>query len=80
MKSCSMGRYALPDGPEPLSRDSPGILDRDDEVTMMLADLGDRASSLPHKLPPDALEIENGRCYERCASVCLYRGRCFAAA
>src|SRR5258708_35850006 len=30
------GRYALPDGPEPLSRDSPGILDRDDEVTMML--------------------------------------------
>ena len=52
------GRYALPDGPEPLSRDSPGILDRDDEVTMMLADLGDRASSLPRKLPPDALEIE----------------------
>jgi hypothetical protein len=52
------GRYALPDGPEPLSRDSPGILDRDDEVTMMLADLGDRAWSLPRKLPRDALEIE----------------------
>src|SRR5437879_10204043 len=52
------GRYALPDGPEPLPRDSPGILDRDDEVTMMLSDLGDRASSPPRELPPDALEIE----------------------
>src|ERR1700730_11999707 len=40
------GRSPLLGVPEPLSRDSPGILDRDDEVTMMLADLGDRASSL----------------------------------
>jgi hypothetical protein len=52
------GRYALPDGPEALSDDSPGILDRDDEIAMMLSDLGDRASSPPRELPPDALEIE----------------------
>jgi hypothetical protein len=52
------GRYALPDGPEPLSSDSPGILDRDDEIAMMLSDFGDRASSPPRELPPDALEIE----------------------
>jgi hypothetical protein len=52
------GRYALPDGPEPLSSDSSGILDRDDEIAMMLSDLGDRASSPPLELPPDALEIE----------------------
>lgn len=52
------GRYALPDGPEPLSSDSPGILDRDDEIAMMLFDFGDRASSPPRELPPDVLEIE----------------------
>jgi hypothetical protein len=52
------GRYALPDGPEALSDNSPGILDRDDEIAMMLSDLGDRASSPPRELPPDALEIE----------------------
>jgi hypothetical protein len=50
-------RYALPDGPEPLSDDSPGILDRDDEIAMMLSDLGDRASPL-RELPSGALEIE----------------------
>ncbi|MFZ1119482.1 MAG: hypothetical protein WAN81_04545, partial [Candidatus Binataceae bacterium] len=37
------GRYALSDGPAPLADDSPGILDRDDEIAMMLSDLGDRA-------------------------------------
>jgi len=52
------GRYALPDGPEPLADNSPGILDRDDELAMMLSDLGDRASPPPHELPADALEIE----------------------
>jgi hypothetical protein len=52
------GRYALPDGPEPLADDSPGILDRDDEIAMMLSDLGDRASPAPLELPSDALEIE----------------------
>jgi hypothetical protein len=51
------GRYALPAGPEPLADDSPGVLDRNDEVAMMLSDLGDRASP-PRELPPDALEIE----------------------
>jgi hypothetical protein len=51
------GRYALPDGPEPLADDSPGILDRDDEVVMMLADMGERAKQ-PATLPARALEIE----------------------
>jgi hypothetical protein len=52
------GRYALSDGPAPLADDSPGILDRNDEIAMMLSDLGDRASSPPSELPRDALEIE----------------------
>lgn len=52
------GRYALTDGPEPLADDSPGILDRDDEIAMMLSDLGDRAEPLPRELPSGALEIE----------------------
>ncbi len=51
------GRYALPAGPEPLADDSPGILGRDDEIAMMLFDLGDRASP-PRELPPHAFEIE----------------------
>ncbi len=52
------GRYALPDGPEPLADDSPGILDRDDEIAMMLSDLGDRASPAQGELPSDAIEVE----------------------
>ena len=52
------GRYALSDGPAPLADDSPGILDRDDEIAMMLSDLGDRASPPPRELPCGALEIE----------------------
>lgn len=52
------GRYALPDGPAPLADDSPGILDRDDEVAMMFSDLGDRAWPPPRELPSGALEIE----------------------
>jgi hypothetical protein len=52
------GRYALADGPEPLADDSPGILDRDDEIAMMLSDLGDRAPPQAPELPSDALEIE----------------------
>lgn len=51
------GRYALPEGPEPLLDDSPGILDRDDEVAMMLSDLGDRAGK-HDTLPVGALAIE----------------------
>lgn len=53
------GRYALPDGPEPLADDSPGILDCDDEVAMMLSDLGERAGAAARAgLPAGALEIE----------------------
>jgi hypothetical protein len=52
------GRYALPDGPEPLADDSPGILDRDDEVAMMLSDFGERATvAAKANLPSNALEI-----------------------
>ncbi len=54
----SDGRYALPDGPEPLSGAKPGILDRNDEIALMLSDFGDRISSPPRELPRDALEIE----------------------
>jgi len=52
------GRYALTEGPAPLRDDSPGILDRDDEISMMLSDLGDRASPPPDELPANALEIQ----------------------
>ena len=52
------GRYALPDGPEPLTGDRPGILDRNDEIAMMLSDLGDRAAPASRELPSDAFEIE----------------------
>jgi hypothetical protein len=51
------GRYALPDGPEPLSDDSPGILDGDDEVAMMISDLGERATEA-NGVPRGAVEIE----------------------
>lgn len=37
------GTYALPDGPEPTVDESPGVLDSNDEVTMMVSDLGERA-------------------------------------
>ncbi len=50
------GRYALPSGPEPLADDSPGILDDDDEMVMMISDLGERATDTA-TLPPGAVEI-----------------------
>ncbi|HZO83364.1 MAG TPA: hypothetical protein VFB33_16845 [Candidatus Binataceae bacterium] len=53
------GEYALPDGPQPVADDSPGILDRDDEIAMMLSDLGDRAGPAQlAKLTPGAFQIE----------------------
>jgi hypothetical protein len=52
------GRYVLPDGPEPAADDGRQILGRDDEIAMMLSDLGDHASPPPRELPSDALEIE----------------------
>jgi hypothetical protein len=53
------GQYALPDGPHPVTDDSPGILDRDDEVAMMLSDFGERAGTAARaNLPPGALQIE----------------------
>lgn len=53
------GDYALPDGPKPVPDDSPGILDRDDEVAMMLSDFGEQAGAAAAKnLPAGALGIE----------------------
>jgi hypothetical protein len=50
------GRYALPEGPEPLAAGRPAVLDRNDEIAMMLSDCGDRAEAR-NELPPRALEI-----------------------
>jgi hypothetical protein len=52
------GSFALPDGPEPSADDSPGILDEDDEVVMMISDLGARATADSAGMAPGALEIE----------------------
>jgi hypothetical protein len=53
------GEYALPDGPDPVADNSPGILDRDDEVAMMLSDFGERADAAEAaNLPAGALQIE----------------------
>lgn len=51
------GRFALPDGPHPIADDSPGMLDRDDELLMMISDLGDRASSGSLASRPNAIEL-----------------------
>ena len=51
------GRYALPRGPEPLADDSPGIYDKDDELVLMVSDLGDRLNDLT-ELPEYSAEIE----------------------
>jgi hypothetical protein len=50
------GSYALPYGPEPVIDDSPGILDRDDEIAMMFSDLSERAKP-QDRLPFGACEV-----------------------
>jgi hypothetical protein len=50
------GAYALPKGMEPVEDDSPGILDRDDEIVAMLSDFGTRATSFT--LPKGALQVQ----------------------
>jgi hypothetical protein len=50
------GHYALSDGSQPTSARGTDVLERDDELAMMLSDLGERAS--PKDLPSGALEIE----------------------
>ncbi len=50
------GRYALPMGPHPVVDDSPGILDGDDEIAVMIADLGERARGAP-LMPVAAQEV-----------------------
>lgn len=51
------GSFALPDGPASQANATPGILGRDDQVVMMLFDLGQRCAD-PCSLPAGALEIE----------------------
>ena len=45
------GKYVLPEGPAPVTSSHPGILAAQDEIVMMIADLGDRAN------PNDALPV-----------------------
>lgn len=53
------GEYALPDGPEPTSDDNPSILEVNDEVSMMISDLGTRLdASVSRNLPYNTLEID----------------------
>jgi hypothetical protein len=49
--------YALSEGPEPKASVHPGVLDTRDEIAMMIADLGERATPNA-SIPPGALEIE----------------------
>lgn len=63
------GSFALPYGPQPVADDSPGVLDADDELAMMISDLGD-CDVDARLLPNRALEIRaidplGGR--DRCA-------------
>lgn len=50
------GRFALPNGPRPVIDDSPGIVDRDDELVMMVSDLGARDED-PAALPKGLFEL-----------------------
>jgi hypothetical protein len=51
------GAYALPEGPEPIPSTHPNVLVPDDEIVMMMSDLGDRAP-IDALLTPGAVEIE----------------------
>jgi hypothetical protein len=51
------GSYVLPDGPAPNRAEHPGILVNEDEIVMMMGDLGERALGNP-RMPPGAQEIE----------------------
>ena len=45
------GNYVLPEGPQPIAPQHPGVLDAKDEIVMMIADLGERAKP-EATLPP----------------------------
>ncbi len=51
------GKYALPDGPEPTPPQDPGHLARDDELAMMISDLG-RQCADDCRPPPGAMQID----------------------
>ena len=50
------GRFAMAYGIDPLEDDSPGILDKNDQVLMMFSDMGERLGDL-HRRAPGTLEI-----------------------
>jgi hypothetical protein len=51
------GKYALPDGPEPTEPADPGIFARDDQLAMMISDLGGKCSD-DCKPPPGSMQID----------------------
>jgi hypothetical protein len=51
------GAYALPEGPEPIRSTHPNVLMPDDEIVMMISDLGERAP-IDAPLTAGAVEIE----------------------
>ena len=51
------GAYVLPNGSEPIASTHPGVLAPDDELVMMVPDLGERAP-IDAALPADTMEIE----------------------
>jgi len=52
------GRYALPNGQQPVADDNPGFLDRDDELVMMISDLGERTPASDPAMRAGAIELE----------------------
>src|SRR5690348_10034607 len=51
------GAYALPMGPEPAASTHPNVLAADDEIVMMVSDLGARAP-IDALLPTNVVELE----------------------
>jgi hypothetical protein len=51
------GKFALPDGPEPTAPADPGVFTRDDQLAMMISDLGGRCSG-DCEPPPGSLQID----------------------
>jgi hypothetical protein len=51
------GKYALPDGPEPTAPAAPGIFARDDQLAMMISDLGGPCSE-DCKPPPGSVQVD----------------------
>src|SRR5258708_3845603 len=50
------GQYALPKGPNPIKDNSPGIFDSDDQIAVMISDLGERAEN-GNGMPQNTAEV-----------------------